>query len=86
MPKDWKWLRYRFEVTVIFVTQSIAPLEPQEDDEDDLGNEERESIVPGNASIKFEEGGQDPLNELQKVNLVLDEEPQPTFINENMFV
>lgn len=42
------------------------------------------SILPKEAPPEFEEGLQATQDKLQEINLGMDVEPRPTFINENM--
>lgn len=56
-------------------------MKTQKDDEEDLGDEEGESIVPEKATPKCEEGEKATPNELKEVNLGSYEVLWPIFIS-----
>lgn len=53
LPKDAKGLAYRHQFSVFIVRQPSALLEPLKDNEDDLGDEESESVILGTDPSKF---------------------------------
>lgn len=56
----------------------------KEDDEEIHIEEDDETVEPSQAPLVFEEGSQATQDKLLEINLGLDEESRPIFINRNM--